>query len=84
MPHIQWIDDGQATGEVAEIYHEYSQRRPERPGMPGILKCFSQRPDLLRRVIQISDELHFAEGHLTRQMKEMIATLVSALNQCPY
>ena len=32
----------------------------------------------------VADRLHFSEGHLTRRQKEMIATYVSALNQCLY
>ena len=52
--------------------------------MPGILKCLSLRPDLLRGMIDVSDRVHFAEGHLSRRIKEMIATYVSALNACPY
>lgn len=84
MPFIDWIEDEAATGELAEIYRSYMATRPDRARMPGILKCFSQRPDFLRRVIEFSHELHFADGHLTRRTKEMIATLVSALNQCPY
>jgi hypothetical protein len=31
-----------------------------------------------------STTVHFSEGHLTRRVKEMIASYVSALNQCPY
>jgi alkylhydroperoxidase family enzyme len=85
MPFIDWIEDDEASGELAEIYQAVLKTRPpDRPRMPGILKCFSQRPDFLRRVVQFSNELHFSDGHLDRRTKEMIATLVSALNQCPY
>jgi hypothetical protein len=52
--------------------------------MPGILKCFSQRPDFLQSVMDFSYRVHFSDGHLSRRVKEMIATYVSALNQCPY
>lgn len=83
-PFIRWIEDNQAQGELAEIYRAYKATRPDRPNMPGILKCFSLRPDFLRQVIDFSNSLHFSDGHLTRRVKEMIATYVSALNQCPY
>lgn len=83
-PFIQWIDEDDADGELAETYRQYLESRPDRSSMPGILKCFSQRPDFLKRVIQFSNELHFADGHLNRRTKELIASLVSALNQCPY
>ncbi len=42
------------------------------------------RPDFFRDVVAFSDRVHFAEGHLTRRVKEMIATYVSALNKCKY
>ena len=83
-PHIQWIDEDNASGELAEIYQTFRSENPDRDQIPGILKCFSQRPDFLQRVIQFSREIHFSDGHLTRRTKEMIATLVSGLNQCPY
>ena len=84
MPFIRWIDDEQADGELAEVYRAYKEANPHRPRMPDILKCFSLRPDFLQEVIDFSFGVHFSEGHLTRRIKEMIATLVSALNRCPY
>lgn len=84
MSRIAWIEDEDATGEVSEIYAEWKRDHPGRPRMPGIMKCFSQRPDFLRDVIDFSYRLHFADGHLDRRTKEMIATFVSGLNQCPY
>jgi hypothetical protein len=84
MPHIRWIDDEEATGEVAEIYAAWKAANPGRSRMPDILKCFSQRPDFLRTLIAGTYPLHFADGHLTRRQKEMIATYVSGLNRCPY
>ena len=83
-PRIAWIDEQRATGELAELYRDWLAHNPGRTGMPGILKCFSQRPDFLRDVMAFSYRVHFSEGHLTRRVKEMIATYVSALNQCPY
>ena len=84
MPLIGWVDDEQATGEVAEVYAAWKAANPGRERMPEILKCFSLRPDFLRSVVDFSYPLHFSDGHLTRRLKEMIATLVSGLNQCPY
>jgi len=80
---IPVVEDDKAAGAVAEVYQEWKQRTG-RAAMPGILKCFSARPDFLRQVIEFSDNIHFSEGHLSRRHKEMIATYVSALNHCPY
>lgn len=83
MTHIRIVEDAEATGEVAKVYGEWRALRG-RKLVPGIIKCFSARPDFLRRVIEFSDTVHFSEGHLTRRVKEMIATYVSALNHCVY
>lgn len=84
MARIRWIEESQATGEAAAAYAEWLGANPGRPKVPGILKCFSLRPDFFRDVVTVSDRVHFSEGHLTRRLKEMIATYVSALNRCPY
>ena len=83
MPHIRIVEDAEAQGEVAKVYDEWRALRG-RKLVPGILKCFSARPDFLRKVIEFSDCVHFSEGHLNRRTKEMIATYVSALNHCPF
>ena len=77
------IEDADATGDVAAVYDEWRQKSG-RQQMPGILKCFSHRPDFLRDVMKFSDSVHFSEGHLTRRTKEAIASWVSYLNRCPY
>jgi hypothetical protein len=82
-PKIKLIEDAQASGETAAVYEEW-RAKSGRPKMPGILKCFGQRPDFLRQVMKFSDAVHFSEGHLTRRYKEMIASYVSYLNRCPY
>ena len=83
-PRIAWVEDDQASGELAKVYQAWSEQNPDRNGMPEILKCFSARPDFLQQVMQASYGLHFTDGHLDRQQKEAIATYVSALNNCQY
>jgi hypothetical protein len=84
MARIRWVEESSATGEARAAYDEWLSANPGRPAVPGILKCFSLRPDFFRDVVAMSDRVHFQPGHLTVRTKEMIATLVSALNQCPY
>lgn len=84
MARIDWIEDDQASGDVAEVYSAWKAANPDREAMPEILKCFSARPDFLQHVMQASYGLHFTDGHLSRRQKEMIATYVSALNGCRY
>jgi alkylhydroperoxidase family enzyme len=80
---INQIQDADATGDTAAAYDEW-RAASGRTHMPGILKCFGQRPDFLRQVMQFSNTVHFSEGHLSRRYKEMIASYVSHLNRCPY
>jgi hypothetical protein len=80
---IPVIEDADATGEVAEVYDLW-RAKSGRQDMPGILKCFSHRPDFLRDVMKFGDTVHFSEGHLMRKTKEAIASWVSYLNRCPY
>jgi uncharacterized peroxidase-related enzyme len=77
------IEESAATEEVAALYDHF-RTHFGRPDVPGILKCFATHPPLLRQMMDLSESLIFAEGALTRKHKEMIATLVSAQNSCPY
>lgn len=83
MARINWVEEAEATGDAAAAYGEY-MAATGRTFIPGILKCFSLRPDFFRQVMAFSNTVHFSEGHLTRGQKEMIATYVSGLNRCPY
>jgi len=84
MPFIRWVEDDVETGAAADIYRAWKVANPGRTTMPGILKCFSPRPDFLKQVMEFSNTVQFTDGHLTRRQKEMIATYVSGLNRCPY
>lgn len=84
VPFIHWFEEDEAAGPLAEAYRAYREAHPERDRVPDILKCFGHRPDFFRHVAEFSYSLHFSDGHLTRRTKEMVATLVSGLNQCPY
>jgi uncharacterized peroxidase-related enzyme len=81
--NIETTEESAATGEVAALY-EYFRTHFGRPDVPGILKCFATHPPLLRHMMELSEGLIFADGYLSRKHKEMIATLVSSENQCPY
>ena len=80
---IRITEDAAATGDLAAAYDAW-RKGSGRTQVPGIIKCFSARPDFLRQVLEFSNTVHFSEGHLTRRNKEMIASYVSFLNKCPY
>jgi alkylhydroperoxidase family enzyme len=82
MPRIAWVEDDDASGELAEIYKELRRNSP-RGKVADILRTMSQRPDFLRAIDQAS-RLHFEDGALSRAEHEMIASYVAALNRCHY
>ncbi len=77
------VEEASAAGEVAELYSHFRSHFG-RPDVPGILKCFATHPPLLRHMMELSESLIFSDGCLVRCHKEMIATLVSSENDCPY
>jgi uncharacterized peroxidase-related enzyme len=81
--HLPVVEEANATGEVAQAY-QYFREHFGRPTVPGILECFSSSPETLRIIIQLGSTLVFSDGVLGRRIKEMIATYVSSLNECPY
>jgi uncharacterized peroxidase-related enzyme len=80
---IPIVDEDAATGAVAAAYADY-RAHFGRDQVPGILKCFATHPPLLEQMIALAFTLLFTESHLSRKVKEMIATHVSVLNACPY
>jgi uncharacterized peroxidase-related enzyme len=80
---IPIVEEDAATGAVAEAYADY-RTHFGRDHVPGILKCFATHPPLLEQMIALASSLLFTETHLSRKIKEMIATYISALNACPY
>ena len=84
MPRIAWIDEAEATGQLAELYGKWRKKNPHRTEIAAILKSFSHRPDFLEDVMSFAYRVHFKDGHLPVRTKEMIATFVSGLNQCGY
>ena len=81
--NLKVVEENEASGETAEAY-QYFRENFGRPEVPGILKCFSSSPAMMRNIMQTASTLIFSEGLLGRRMKEMIATYVSFLNACPY
>jgi uncharacterized peroxidase-related enzyme len=81
--HLPVVEEPEATGEVGKVYAEFREYFG-RTSVPGILKCFSSSPEMLKIILQLGKTLVFSEGVLGRRTKEMIATYVSALNDCPY
>lgn len=77
------VEESAATPEVQALYQQFRERF-DRTEIPGIVKCFATHPSLLSGMLEIAESMLFADGHLKRLHKEMIATLISSQNHCPY
>ena len=82
MPRIKMVEEGEATGRLAEMYAT-AKAHSIAGVVPEILRTMSLRPDFLA-AIDAASVMHFTDGALTRAQHEMIASYVSALNRCRY
>lgn len=81
-PRVRIVQESEAAAETKAIYDEI--RAYFGIGIvPDIFKLVSIRPDFLRVLSEGYKAMFFA-GVLPRQVKEMIATVVSATNSCAY
>ena len=86
MPRIDWIEEHDAQGQLAELFaasRAGAITGVQREHVPDILHTISHRPDFMAAIMAAS-RLHFSDGALTRAQHEMIASYVSALNKCHY
>jgi uncharacterized peroxidase-related enzyme len=75
------IQESEATGEVRDLYERY---RAPWGGVDNILKIHSLLPSSLAPHVNLYRSVMFGRGPLTRRQREMIATVVSRVNGCPY
>lgn len=81
MPHLRLIDEAEASGLLAEEYDAAVARAGK---VFNIVKAMSLRPPVLRRSMRLYREIMFGEGALSRQERELLATVVSRANDCFY
>ena len=80
MPWIHLPDD-EATPELARLTKRY---RDAGRATPGIMAIMKPRASTLRGVMQMNNQVTFGGSSLGRRTEELIATTVSALNECFY
>jgi len=85
MPEAAWIttvEEGEACGELAAAYAQAIDKATGR--VAHIYKVHSLNPRSLLAHHTLFRTLMFGPSPLERYQREMIATVVSALNDCPY
>ncbi len=80
MAWIGWIDEAAATGRLAELYRGVSSPH----GVDHILKIHSLNPESLHLHHAYYAHLMRGPSGLTRAEREMIAVVVSQVNECFY
>ena len=81
MAYIRVVDEDEATGDLAR---EYRAARARAGTVFNVVKIQGLRPRTLRRTIALYKEVMFAEAELSRAEREMVAVVVSQVNDCHY
>ncbi|MDQ3086265.1 MAG: carboxymuconolactone decarboxylase family protein [Actinomycetota bacterium] len=81
MAYIRLIEEDEAQGSLAEQYDAAVERAGK---VFNILKAMSLRPGVLRASMDLYREIMFGESGLSRQERELLATVASAEQSCHY
>jgi len=81
VAHLDLIDPDDATGMLAD---EYAAAVARAGKVYNIVRSMSLRPGVLKRSMELYKAIMFGPSALTRQERELLATVVSAANECHY
>lgn len=81
MAWIDIIDEDDADGQLAEIYRRLSGRNGR---VDHILKIHGLNPESLTGHYEFYKTIMRGRSPLSRAQREMIAVVVSAVNDCHY
>ena len=81
IPRIQVVAEENAEGKVKAVYDELGSVFGK---VPGVMKALSPWPDVLELYSTRIGMIMLSETLLTCAVKEMVAALVSKINECDY
>jgi uncharacterized peroxidase-related enzyme len=81
MPWIEYIDEKDAEGELREIYKNIKNKRGK---LSNVMKIHSLNPKTMEKHMDLYLSIMFGKSNLSRQERELIAVIVSSLNNCDY
>lgn len=81
MAHLDLVDPEDASGLLAEEYEAAVARAGK---VYNIVRSMSLRPAVLKRSMEMYKAVMFGPSELSRQERELLATVVSATNECHY
>ncbi len=81
MAHLRLTNVDEATGPLKAEYDAAIGRAGK---VFNIVKAMSLRPSVLKRSLELYKGIMFGSSALSRQERELLATVVSRENDCHY
>ena len=81
MAWIDTINEGDADGSLKD---QYAKLKDSRGSVDNILKIHSLNPESLDAHVRLYKTIMYGKSPIRRVNREMIAVLVSSINQCHY
>ncbi len=82
MTWIKTVDRQEADGKLKQIYDRISP--DESADIPEILKLHSFNPEVLKAHVKLYKKIMYGKSNLSRSDREMVAVVVSQVNECHY
>lgn len=81
MSWIRTVTEGEAEGELADVYRDVASRRGK---LSNIMRIQSLAPRAMKAHLDLYMEVMFERGGLSRAERELLAVVVSVENGCEY
>ncbi len=81
---MAWIDTINERDANGSLKDQYAKLKDSRSGVDNILKIHSLNPESLAAHVQLYKTIMYGKSPIRRMNREMIAVLVSSINQCHY
>ncbi len=81
MAWIKTIDEAEANEDLKQVYSELKEKRGK---VANILKIQSLLPKTMNDHMQLYTDIMFNKSSISREEKELIAVVVSTINNCSY
>jgi alkylhydroperoxidase family enzyme len=81
---MAWIDTINERDANGSLKDQYEKLKDSRSGVDNILKIHSLNPESLDAHVRLYKTIMYGKSPIRRVNREMIAVLVSSINQCHY
>ena len=81
---MAWIDTINERDADGSLKDQYAKLKDSRGSVDNILKIHSLNPESLDAHVQLYKTIMYGKSPIRRVNREMIAVLVSSINQCHY